>query len=303
MAAFNLYIIWFFLAAVVGIMLLIATLYAQFKDKKKKKGSSQEHVPAAVNENAGPPGRRRVRNRMTAARRNERYDDEDDEEMDDEEGGAFPMAFDDQMPTGKIGTKKLKKLEMKAEKRAMREQMEAEREDRKEREASREVERKRDDERSKREQQRLEEEERIIKEEEEKKAYEEYMALKDAFSIDEEGLGETEEESQSLLQDFINYIKDKKVVMLEDLACQFGLRTQDAIDRLHTLQESERITVLVISGVIDDRGKFIYISMEELESVAKFIKQRGRVTISDLADSSNKLINLQSKSNQVEVTG
>lgn len=55
--------------------------------------------------------------------------------------------------------------------------------------------------------------------------------------------------------------------------------------------------------MVDDRGKFIYISMEELESVAKFIKQRGRVTISDLADSSNKLINLQSKSSQVEVAG
>lgn len=43
--------------------------------------------------------------------------------------------------------------------------------------------------------------------------------------------------------------------------------------------------------------------MDELESVAKFIKQRGRVTIADLADSSNKLINLQSKTNQVEVAG
>lgn len=33
-----------------------------------------------------------------------------------------------------------------------------------------------------------------------------------------------------------------KVVLLEELACQFGLRTQDAIDRLQALQEMERIT-------------------------------------------------------------
>lgn len=46
-------------------------------------------------------------------------------------------------------------------------------------------------------------------------------------------------------------------------------------------------------GVTDDRGKFIYISPEELEAVAKFIKQRGRVTISELAESSNTLVNLQ----------
>jgi hypothetical protein len=36
--------------------------------------------------------------------------------------------------------------------------------------------------------------------------------------------------------------QDKKVVMLEDLACQFGLRTQDAINRLQVLQDSEQIT-------------------------------------------------------------
>ena len=40
------------------------------------------------------------------------------------------------------------------------------------------------------------------------------------------------------------------------------------------------------------RGKFIYISQEELEAVAKFIKQQGRVSISDLALNSNKLITL-----------
>ena len=54
-----------------------------------------------------------------------------------------------------------------------------------------------------------------------------------------------------------------------------------------SLQEEGTLT-----GVVDDRGKFIYISNEELESVAKFIRQRGRVSIAELAESSNKLINL-----------
>ena len=44
----------------------------------------------------------------------------------------------------------------------------------------------------------------------------------------------------------------------------------------------------------DDRGKFIYISEDELAAVAKFIKQRGRVTITELAECSNSLINLKS---------
>ncbi|KAI5747799.1 hypothetical protein M8J77_018631 [Diaphorina citri] len=47
-----------------------------------------------------------------------------------------------------------------------------------------------------------------------------------------------------------------------------------------------------ILGVIDDRGKFIYISQEELNSVATFIKQRGRVSVSELVENSNQLVTL-----------
>lgn len=50
--------------------------------------------------------------------------------------------------------------------------------------------------------------------------------------------------------------------------------------------------VIHFAGVMDDRGKFIYISQEELERFAKFIKQRGRVQISELVENSSTLINL-----------
>ena len=63
---------------------------------------------------------------------------------------------------------------------------------------------------------------------------------------------------------------------------------QEAIDRIHQLQEMSRLT-----GVIDDRGKFIYISQEEMEAVAGFIKQQGRVSIQDLASASSRLVHLQ----------
>ena len=65
------------------------------------------------------------------------------------------------------------------------------------------------------------------------------------------------------------------------------MKAQEAIDRVTQLQEDGLLT-----GVIDDRGKFIYISRDELEAVAKFIRQRGRVSIAELAESSNKLINI-----------
>ena len=94
------------------------------------------------------------------------------------------------------------------------------------------------------------------------------------------------------------------MVKLEDLADHFKLKTQEAIDRVTTLLADGLLTGAAIqnilclppnifaSGVIDDRGKFIYISREELEAVAKYIKQQGRVSITDLAASSNKLIKL-----------
>lgn len=67
------------------------------------------------------------------------------------------------------------------------------------------------------------------------------------------------------------------------------------MDRVKDLQESGQLT-----GVMDDRGKFIYITVDELESVAKFIKQHGRVSISDLAESSNRLINLTPDNTEVQ---
>lgn len=53
---------------------------------------------------------------------------------------------------------------------------------------------------------------------------------------------------------------------------------------------------MLLAGVIDDRGKFISITPEELDSVAWFIRQRGRVSITELAQASNSLINLMPES-------
>lgn len=53
---------------------------------------------------------------------------------------------------------------------------------------------------------------------------------------------------------------------------------------------------MLLAGVIDDRGKFISITPEELDSVARFIRQRGRVSITELAQASNSLINLMPES-------
>ncbi|GBP34778.1 DDRGK domain-containing protein 1 [Eumeta japonica] len=138
------------------------------------------------------------------------------------------------------------------------------------------------------EEKRREEEALRIEEEKKRKEQEEYEAMKAAFIVEGEGFDENEDQEQdNLLQEFITYIKEQKVLLLEDLASHFKMKTQMVIDRIVDLQGSGLLT-----GVIDDRGKFIYISQKELEDVAKFIKNRGRISITELAENSNNLISL-----------
>ncbi|NXO27836.1 DDRGK protein, partial [Cisticola juncidis] len=214
------------------------------------------------------------------------------EEEDAEEVPEFQVS-------GKIGAKKQRKLEEKQARKAQREAEEAEREERRKLELKREEERRKEEERIRLEEERQEEEKRKAKEEEEKREYEEYLKLKESFVVEEEGVEEsmTEEQSRSFLMEFLEYIKKTKVIQLEDLASHMGLRTQDAINRIQDLMADGTLT-----GVIDDRGKFIYITAQEMAAVAQFIKQRGRVSITELAQASNSLINLQPDSRAVAPT-
>jgi hypothetical protein len=95
------------------------------------------------------------------------------------------------------------------------------------------------------------------------------------------------DESPNMVKDFIQHIKGAKVVMIEELASKFSLRVPEAMSRLEALEKMGRLT-----GVLDDRGKFIFISRSELDAVAAFIKKKGRISISELAKASNKLIDL-----------
>nr|XP_054765529.1 DDRGK domain-containing protein 1-like [Lytechinus pictus] len=96
----------------------------------------------------------------------------------------------------------------------------------------------------------------------------------------------------------VQFIKRQNLLLIlfsyADHVFDFFSHTQEAINRVQELQAEGRLT-----GVIDDRGKFIYISEEELEAVAKFIRQRGRVSIAELAEASNQLISLNPENKEV----
>ncbi|XP_057540423.1 DDRGK domain-containing protein 1 [Amaranthus tricolor] len=158
--------------------------------------------------------------------------------------------------------------------------------------------RRRKDEEREAEERRLEEEAKARQAKEEAAAAQEFEKWKGAFSIDAEGTTENEaQENQGLLSDFVEYIKKQKCVPLEDLAAEFRMRTQECINRINALENMGRL-----SGVMDDRGKYIYISLDEMKAVADYIKCQGRVSISHLASKSNQFIDLEPKIHYEEIT-
>lgn len=190
-----------------------------------------------------------------------------------------------------------KKEKKRQEREAARQADEAARESRQSKQDRyAEMRRRKDEEREARERA-LEEEAKAQKSREEEAAALEFEKWKGEFSIDAEGTTENEVQDgdRDLLADFVEYIKKHKCIPLEDLAAEFKLRTQECINRITSLESMGRL-----SGVMDDRGKYIYISQEEMKAVADYIKRQGRVSISHLASKSNQFIDLESKAQFVE---
>lgn len=116
------------------------------------------------------------------------------------------------------------------------------------------------------------------------------------ISVEDQGQeADEQQEGQGMMGAFVDFIKERKTVALEELAAEFGLRVQDAITRVQSLEKMGHV-----SGVMDDRGKYIYISKEEMEAVAEYIKKRGRIAIGELAAKSNMFIDLEAKATTVQ---
>ena len=91
----------------------------------------------------------------------------------------------------------------------------------------------------------------------------------------------------SVMLNLLTHILRKKVIVIEDLV-DFDLNGEDAFDRVQTLVQMGGLT-----GVVDDRGKFMHITPKEMRNVSSFIHENGRVSMSALAKQSNKLIDLE----------
>ncbi|PIA50694.1 hypothetical protein AQUCO_01200128v1 [Aquilegia coerulea] len=263
-------------------MILILSLIPLFLWKRRQLSSSSSHqqlqqvpddddqVPIRENVVRGSATRRMRRRPAAAASSSSSAPVEDNIEGSDEDEGAYNVAK---------GSKKKEKK--RQEREAQRQAEEAVRESRlTKQDRYSEMRRKKDEEREAQERQ-LEVEAMARKAKEEEAAALEFDKWKGEFSIDAEGTTENElqDESRGLLFDFVEYIKD-------------------CINRITSLESMGRL-----SGVMDDRGKYIYISQEEMKAVADYIKRQGRVSISHLASQSNQFIDLEPKIELVDQIG
>uniref|UniRef100_A0A915D2K3 DDRGK domain-containing protein 1 n=1 Tax=Ditylenchus dipsaci TaxID=166011 RepID=A0A915D2K3_9BILA len=136
--------------------------------------------------------------------------DEEEDVRDQHEIPSFPTSDEP-----KIGKKKLAKLQAKAEAKAHREQEQTERQERKKQD---EIKQKQEE--IERLEQEVEEQKKRDKlkaerEERERKELEEYQKLKETFTLDD--------------QAFIDHIKQKKVVHVDELASHFSLSAEDVV--------------------------------------------------------------------------
>lgn len=274
---------------VVGLIPLY--LWKRRQDQSQDEPQQQEEPQVPRGETVvRATGTRRMRRRPAAGASSSR-----NVEATVEDAGA---ESDDEVVGGAYHEDKASKKEKKRQEReAQRQAEEASRDSRlTKQDRYAEIRRRKEEEREAKERM-LEEEAKARQAKEEETAALEFDKWKGEFSVDAEGStgNDLQDGNQDLLSDFVEYIKKHKCLPLEDLAAEFKLRTQECINRITSLESMGRL-----SGVMDDRGKYIYISQEEMRAVADYIKRQGRVSISHLASKSNQFIDLEPKAQFVE---
>jgi len=222
---------------------------------------------------------------------------EEEEEEEEEEGEGEGEREEEEEEAGssrgdrkvkKLGKKKLEKLERKEEKRKLRQYLDAQKEERKKQEEEELAEwkrRKQAEREAEEEERRREREER---EERERREREEYERLRREIKVEQRGEEQlSAEQLEEALGAMALFIRSSKVVTVEELASEFSLRSAEAARRLRLLDSQGRI-----QGILDERGKYVYVSQEEMDRLAAFVVRRGRFSKAELASAANNLISL-----------
>ena len=213
--------------------------------------------------------KRRGKKNSKPKTKKEKKSEEEDEELElvREEG--------EEEVRKKVGKKKRAKMEMKQrrgearERERLREGVEEEREEVEGEDA---------------EEKELERIRKEIKEKEE----EEYLKWKGEMEVAESGSVHLSEEEQKKIEvQFAEYVRQNKMVLLEDLVADFRMDVESVVRLLERLEKEGKIC-----GLIDERGKYVYLTPEEMQDISRWIESKGRVSLKDLSTEINKFIKI-----------
>jgi len=264
--------------AIVGMfMVLMRTTNEEEAKEKKDKPSKKEAGAQSRRRGALDRMQRGAAAGSTQASAAATADAEDDEDDEDDDDG-----------TGRGGKKSAKKQEKKAEKKA---QQQAQRQMRQEQEttkADKQSKYKQKQAEKDAERARQEEDERRAAEEKARKEQEDFDKWKVSFAVEAEGEETAADLGDSSVERFIEYIQMRKVVHLEDVASRFQMRTAAVINRIKELEKLGRL-----GGIFDDRGKYVYVTSEEMQNVAEWLQKKGRISRTDLVAACNRMIRLE----------
>jgi len=115
---------------------------------------------------------------------------------------------------------------------------------------------------------------------------EEFAKWTAKFAVEKEGEDAADDLDLSV-ENFVKYVQMRKVVRLEDLSADFRMKTSAAIDRLKDLEKVGRL-----NGIFDDRGKYLYITQQEMSDVAAWLTDKGRLNRKELLAACNRLIRM-----------
>ena len=108
------------------------------------------------------------------------------------------------------------------------------------------------------------------------------------MKVGEEGEEKMDFKKEEVINKFLDYIKIRKVVSLEDISGTFKLSTNDIVMKLNQFEKEGRIL-----GIIDDRGKYIYVTEKEMNMIENLFIRRGRINKMDLIKECNKIIKFE----------
>ncbi|OII74615.1 uncharacterized protein cubi_00168 [Cryptosporidium ubiquitum] len=89
------------------------------------------------------------------------------------------------------------------------------------------------------------------------------------FEFEDEGLNS----EYTSLRNFLNAITSEKIADINNLSAEFRISIEDVISRIRQLEEQG-----IIDGVLTDKGKYIFISEKEWESIKLCIEKDGKIS-------------------------